>query len=268
MSRQEPVSPDVYTEEYYLGCSSGHDRFEESRGLYVPPLIFSIVERARVHAGQRVLDVGCGRGEVTYNLAKLGADAVGIDYAASALRLAQGMRNEHPDLAERVTLVKCDAKRMPFPPSTFDAAFMLDVVEHLQPWELQLALLEVRRLLRPGGGLFIHTMPNLRYYRYIYPVLRVVGRVAQRSRLPRDPRSDYERAMHVNEQTPKTLRAALAAAGFDAQVWVSDYVRPVLQPGMVHRVTSAIGKRPPLRALAAFNVFAEARPRPGPTTPS
>lgn len=261
MTDPEPVSPHAYTEEYYLECSSGHDRFEESRGLYVPPLIFSIVERAGVQPGQRVLDVGCGRGEVTYNLAKLGAEAVGIDYAATALKLARRMRAEHPDLADRVTLVKCDAKRMPFLSGAFDAAFMLDVVEHLQPWELHLALLEVRRLLRREGALFIHTMPNLRFYRYVYPVLRMVGRIAQRSNLPRDPRSEYEHAMHVNEQTPKTLRAALEAAGFDAHVWMSDYVRPVLRPGLLHRVTSGIGRRPPLRAIAAFNVFAEARPR-------
>ena len=261
MAHQEPVSPDVYTEDYYLGYSSGHDRFEESRGLYVPPLIFSIVEHANVQPGQRVLDVGCGRGEVTYNLAKLGAYAVGIDYASSALKLAGGMSLEHPDLFERVSLAKCDAKQMPFRSNSFDAAFMLDVVEHLQQWELHVALQEVRRLLRPGGALFIHTMPNLRYYRFVYPVLRVLGRITQRAQLPRDPRSDYERSMHVNEQTPASLRRALTEAGFDARVWLSDYVRPVLKPGPLHRFTSGLGKRAPFRSIAAFNVFAEARPR-------
>jgi SAM-dependent methyltransferase len=231
MVQRKPVSPDVYTDEYYLGCSSGHDRFEESRGLYVPPLIFSIVEHADIQAGQRVLDLGCGRGEVAFNLAALGASAIGLDYASSALKLATAMREEHPDLAERVALAKGDAKQLPFRSSSFDAAFMLDVVEHLQPWELHLALVEVRRLLKPSGALYIHTMPNLRFYRY------------------------------VNEQTPRSLRGALNEAGFDSRVWVSDYVRPVLKPGTLHRLASGVGKRRPLRAIAAFNVFAEARPR-------
>jgi 2-polyprenyl-3-methyl-5-hydroxy-6-metoxy-1,4-benzoquinol methylase len=261
MVERKPVSPDVYTDEYYLGCSSGHDRFEESRGLYVPPLIFSIVEHADIQAGQRVLDLGCGRGEVAFNLAALGASAIGLDYASSALKLATAMREEHPDLAERVALAKGDAKQLPFRSSSFDAAFMLDVVEHLQPWELHLALVEVRRLLKPSGALYIHTMPNLRFYRYVYPVLRVVGRVAQGTHLPRDPRSEYEHSMHVNEQTPRSLRGALDDAGFDPRVWVSDYVRPVLKPGTLHRLASGVGKRRPLRAIAAFNVFAEARPR-------
>lgn len=256
----EPVSPSVYTEEYYLGCSSGHDQFEESRGLYVPPLIYSIVERADIQPGQRVLDVGCGRGEVAFNLAAIGAFAVGVDYSSSALRLATSMRTEHAELADDVALTMCDAKQLPFRSQSFDAAFMLDVVEHLQTWELQLALTEVRRLLRPDGALYIHTMPNARFYHYVYPVLRVLSRVTRGKRLPHDPRSGYEHSMHVNELTPSTLRRALRDAGFESRVWVSDWVRPMLDPGLPQRVVSAIGRRRPMRAVAAFNIFARARP--------
>jgi hypothetical protein len=106
----------------------------------------------------------------------------------------------------------------------------------------------------------------LHFYRYVYPVVRVLGRVAQGKRLPRDPRSSYEHAMHVNEQTPGSLRSSLVRAGFAPTVWVSGYVRPVLDSGLLHRVVSGLGKRWPLRAIAAFNVFAIARPAARPTS--
>lgn len=254
-----PVSPDVYTEEYYLNCASGFSFFDETAGLELPPLLRRFLDRMGIEPGMRVLDVGCGRGEVALNAALRGAQATGIDYADAALGLARKLLAAHGGAAERVTLAKCDAKHMPFPDHTFDRALMLDVVEHLQPWELDLALAEVFRVLKPGGRLYVHTMPNLHFYRWVYPPLRVLARVAQGKRLPRDPRSQYEHDMHVNEQTPRMVREGLARAGFEPSVWFSDFVRSPLDRGLLDRVVRGAGKRFPLRPVATFNIFAEAR---------
>jgi ubiquinone/menaquinone biosynthesis C-methylase UbiE len=256
----EPVSPGVYTEDYYLGCASGFDRWEASKGLDVPPLVLDVLERAGVAEGCRVLDVGCGRGEVVLNAARVGAWALGIDYSDAALGLARRMRGEHPDFAERASFLKCDAKLLPLAPASIDRVFMLDVVEHLHPWELEAALREVHRVLRPDGALFVHTMPNLRFYRFVYPPLRLMARVVQGKRLPADPRSEYEHAMHVNEQTPRGLRRVLEATGFRTEIWFSDFVRSPLDRGRLDRVVRAVGKRGPLRPVATFNIFAAARP--------
>lgn len=257
-----PVSPDVYTEEYYLNCASGFDAYDSNTGLDLPPLLRRFVDGMGIEAGMQVLDVGCGRGEVALNAALRGARATGIDYADAALSLARRLLDAQGGVAAGVTLAKCDAKHMPFPDGCFDRALMLDVVEHLQPWELDVALGEVYRVLKPGGRLYVHTMPNLHFYRLVYPPLRLLARIAQGKRLPRDPRSQYEHDMHVNEQTPQMLRRSLQRAGFDASLWYSDFVRSPLERGALDRVVRAAGKRFPLRPIATFNIFAEAR-RPG-----
>jgi len=259
-SRPPPaVPPDIYTVEYYLNCASGFDRYEASMGLDLPAPEADLLRRAEVCDGMRVLDVGSGRGEVVFNAAKSGATAVGIDYASAALSLARGMLGKHPEIRDRVLFLHGDARCMPLVSAGFDRAFMLDVVEHLLPEELNQALSEVRRVLRPGGVLYVHTMPNVRFYRYAYPVLRLLAGVAQRKHLPRDPRSQYERDMHVNEQSARSLRRSLVAAGFEVELWFSDFVRSPLDPGPLDRVVRAVGRRPPFRPVATFNVFAHAQ---------
>jgi SAM-dependent methyltransferase len=222
-----------------------------------------LLDELNIGSGTRVLDVGCGRGEVVFNAAQREAVAVGIDYADAALRLAGSMRREHLDLAPRAAFVRCDVKAIPLRRASFDVAFMLDVVEHLHPWELDIALRNVRDLLAAGGCLCIHTMPNRNYYRWVYPVLRRVARVVQRKHVAPDPRSAYEYEMHVNEQTPGTLRRALEQAGYTARLWVDGFEKWPLEDGPLDYAVRVAAKRPPLRRLAAFHVFAIATPRGG-----
>ena len=87
------------------------------------------------------------------------------------------------------------------------------------PNELDRALAECFRALAPGGRLLIHTMPNLWYYRYGYPLYRLAMRLRGK-RLPADPRDRYRytRHVHVNEQTLPALSRSLRRAGFRARV--------------------------------------------------
>jgi predicted SAM-dependent methyltransferase len=97
---------------------------------------------------------------------------------------------------------------------------MLDVVEHLHPHELDTVLGEVIRILRTGGRLIVHTMPNLWYYRYGYPLYRMMQYLRGQS-LPVDPRDRWPYAhVHVNEQDPKRLGRTLTLAGFRSRVWL------------------------------------------------
>jgi hypothetical protein len=106
-------------------------------------------------------------------------------------------------------------------------------------------LLETRRILRPGGRVFIHTFPTRTNYSVTYPMLRLLF---LRRHWPRDPRNDYERRMHVNEQTVTSLRRSLRRAGFD---------RVDVRPGAmvyVDFIPDAWAQRL-LRALARHRVF-------------
>lgn len=261
MSGDAPVDPALYTEEYYLEGCSGADAFDVSQGLALSPKALELLDRLGAGPGMRAVDVGSGRGELVFNLARRGAVTVGLDYADAALRLARGMLERHPDLVDRTSFVKSDAKQVPLRTGTVDLAFMLDVVEHLHPWELRSALVEVRRILRPTGTLLVHTMPNLHYYRWVYPPLRFAGRVLRRSTAPRDPRSEYEHQMHVNEQTPRALKRALEEAGFAVELWVDGFEKSPLEPGSLDRLARAVARRPPFRRVASFHIFALARPR-------
>ncbi|MBV8269122.1 MAG: methyltransferase domain-containing protein [Planctomycetaceae bacterium] len=92
--------------------------------------------------GRRVLDLGCGKGRFAARLAESGADVVGIDLSAAMLAEAEGL-----------ALVRGSARRLPFASASFDAVVAVEVFEHLA--DVDAALREARRVLRPGGVLAI-----------------------------------------------------------------------------------------------------------------
>jgi len=255
----QPVPAAAYTEEYYRSGCGGGEAFESGSGLTVSPVVEQAFDSFGVGPGRACLDLGCGRGEVTFNLAKRGASAIGIDYADSALRLAQGMLERHPDIKSRVLLVKSDAKALPFPDASIDCAFVLDLVEHLQPWELGQSLSELHRVMKPDGMVLVHTMPNLRYYRFAYPALRLIGRM-QRHESPAEPRGPYEFDLHVNEQTPGSLRTAMRVAGFLVEMSVTGLEKSPLRPGLLDRFVRVLAKHGPLRSVLGFHILVTARP--------
>ena len=91
---------------------------------------------------QRVLDVGCGEGQVARRVAKLGADVVGVDPTVAQLDLARAR-------AGGPHYVLASAERVPLRDASFDGAMACLVFEHLDPFEPAVA--EVARVLAPGG---------------------------------------------------------------------------------------------------------------------
>ena len=65
--------------------------FNESQGERLSRRLASAFEVAEIAAGMKVLDVGCGRGEIVRHCAQLGADAFGIDYAPVAVAMSQSV---------------------------------------------------------------------------------------------------------------------------------------------------------------------------------
>jgi 2-polyprenyl-3-methyl-5-hydroxy-6-metoxy-1,4-benzoquinol methylase len=221
-----------YDEAYLLCASEGYREFAASRGRRLGPRFRKALSLAKVQAGQRVLDIGCGRGELVIRSACLGAFATGIDYSEAAVVIArEALAGHPPDIRERAAFALMDARRLAFAGGSFDTALMTDVVEHLAPAELAAALSEALRVLRPGGRLVVHTSPNRLLLDRVYAAYtrRVHQALAAACRLvryrdavfspdlpvaPRFPRTGYERRMHINEQTGDSLRAALEGAGF------------------------------------------------------
>ncbi|MBE9472464.1 MAG: methyltransferase domain-containing protein, partial [Chloroflexi bacterium] len=83
-----PVCPERYDEAYFLGSCEGYTEFIASEGAHLSRRLSQAFEVAEVAPGMRVLDVGCGRGEILRHCARLGAQACGVDYAPVAPRVA------------------------------------------------------------------------------------------------------------------------------------------------------------------------------------
>jgi len=164
----------------------------------------------------RVLDLGCGKGEVTFHVALAGAEAYGLDYSWGSSSLSRKTLEVLPRSAwTHAFLVQADAKAIPFADATFDRIFVLDLVEHLYDWELLLALKEAFRLLRREGYLIVHTMPNRWALQIAYPLARVLF-----PSLPLSPRRECEEHIHVNEQDIIRLHDSLSTCGFASRIWL------------------------------------------------
>ena len=109
---------------------------------------------ARFAQGQRVLDLGCGTGYGTADLARVAASAVGVDLAPEAIAYAV---RHFPG----ARFLECSASAVPFPPASFDLVTAFEVIEHLKDWRALLT--EAHRVLEPNGILIVST-PNKRYY--------------------------------------------------------------------------------------------------------
>ena len=197
-----------------------------------------------------LVDLGTGRGELlTAALQRGAARAVGVEYSPDAVALARA--SVHP----RAEVLLADARAVPVDDGAADLVTLLDVVEHLSPEELARALGEARRLLRPGGRLFVHTFPTSTYYAVTYRLLRAAF---GRGSWPADPRNRLEHAMHVNEQSARRLRRALRAAGFARpKVWHGRWIHDgVLPDPRACRIVHALAARRLTRPLGAADLWA------------
>jgi ubiquinone/menaquinone biosynthesis C-methylase UbiE len=98
--------------------------------------------------GLRVIDIGCGEGQMPRALAALGAQVTGYDpFIAGTEPTAVGAGSFH--------LVKAAADAIPEPDSAADLVLFIFSLHHVPAAKLQRALGEARRLLRPSGRLYV-----------------------------------------------------------------------------------------------------------------
>jgi len=258
----EPVSPDLYTRQYFTTDCEGYDIF--ASGLEkIPERIREALDAAGDLSGKWVLDIGCGRGELACEAARRGARAVGLDYAEAAMELSRERRNLLDEEARaRVEFMLSDAKGLAFPDGSFDVAFFVDVYEHLHPHEIESTLAEVKRVLRPGGMLIVHTGPNTWFYRFGYPLVRGAARLLLRREFPESLRGQYDDVMHVNEQSPWSLQRGLRAAGFRASIMPRSFF-PGIHPAPWEKLAMKALFARPLGYFFCTSLMAVARPRPG-----
>lgn len=86
-----PVVPaEVYVEDYYRSHCGGHEAWWESAGARSDGMYSGFLDRAGFTAGEVLVDLGCGRGELmAVAVARGAARAIGVEYSADAVCLAQ-----------------------------------------------------------------------------------------------------------------------------------------------------------------------------------
>lgn len=97
---------------------------------------------ARLGGGGIALDVACGSGRLSAELARTGARVVGLDFSREMLRIARRDRSA-------LSFVRGDALALPFPNGTFDAITIAFGLRNLA--DPRRGLDEMLRVLRPGG---------------------------------------------------------------------------------------------------------------------
>src|SRR6185436_5717281 len=111
------------------------------------------VEKGELAPGRRVLELGCGTGIFLEMVARCGASIAAVDLSADLLARARERVKDLPN----VRLTRGNAMDMPYPADAFDAVYGSSILHHL---DLERALGEVHRVLRPGGRI-VFAEPNI-----------------------------------------------------------------------------------------------------------
>ncbi len=109
-------------------------------GAFVHELAGGVVEWLAARPGEKILDMGCGDGQLTARIAAEGIDIRGIDASATMIAAAR----QRGLCAEQAI-----AEQLPFPDATFDAVFSNAALHWIRGQDAMMG--EVHRVLKPGG---------------------------------------------------------------------------------------------------------------------
>jgi trans-aconitate methyltransferase len=109
-------------------------------GAFVHQLAGGVVELLAAQPGERILDLGCGNGELTLKLAATGARVEGVDASAEMVAGACG---------RGVRAVQGNAEALPHRDGVFDAVFSNAALHWVRDQNAMMT--EVHRVLKPGG---------------------------------------------------------------------------------------------------------------------
>jgi ubiquinone/menaquinone biosynthesis C-methylase UbiE len=228
------------------------EEFHHRPGPLRPPFLSARIKidqmskMLNLKPGDRVLDIGCGNGRAAYFKRASCGELVAID------------AGDHfaPETVATVDLARGDIRRLPFASASFDKAYSLDVIEHLTEEGVEAMLSEARRVLRPGGRLFLysHVMMSSWLARFQRKTTRLVHWLDRKGLLDNAPERE-RKSDHRNALTSYDLLEQLIAdAGFHIEgiryynVVFKAIFEDLLLPLVEHNVYGRKAKGKPLPA--------------------
>lgn len=155
--------------------------------------------------GRRTLDIGCGGGLLSEELARLGCAVTGIDPSEKSVEAARAHARE-AGLA--IEYRAASGERMPFPDASFEIACCCDVLEHVE--DPRQVIAETARVLAPGGAFFFDTIN--RTWRSKLVVIKIFQEWDWTSFMPPDLH-DWKKFIKPAELTALLEESGLRPAG-------------------------------------------------------
>lgn len=128
-----------------LGFDSNAAAYERARPSYPAEVVAHVVGHGAIGPGRRVIDLAAGTGKLTRLLVPTGADVAAVEPVA-------GMRAQLAAALPGVEVLDGTAEDLPLPADSADA---VTVAQAFHWFDAPVALAEIRRVLRPGGHLFL-----------------------------------------------------------------------------------------------------------------
>lgn len=175
-----------------------------------------VMRYLRPKQGDRLLEVGCGRGWLTQRVKLACPNTVGVDVNPQAV-------------ANAVTadVQEMDATALRFGDAEFDHVYSFHVIEHI--YDIQRALSEMMRVLAPGGRILL-----------VYPAEPVRGLYAMPGAWIGFGNPFLARRLHVHKLTPRRIRAVAAPLGLS-------YVQSALDFLLTPQFVTVLEKRKGVR---------------------
>jgi ubiquinone/menaquinone biosynthesis C-methylase UbiE len=190
-----------------------------------------------IQPGERVLDFGCGPGALLYVVSQSNptVKGVGIDLAQPQIDFAnQQVRPRLPGRDVSYLAVSLDQPNLPFEDESFDVVTIAEVIEHVHPFDSLKSMLELRRVLKPGGRIIV-TTPN---YRSLWPLIELLLEWLSPVKY---------REQHISKYTPSSLVRFVETCGFEVTKAKTFFLfAPFLTPiserlgKFVHRLETSI----------------------------
>ncbi len=239
--------PDVNAEQFeYWNEVVGETWVKRQREIDVisAPFGVAVMDRLGPRPGERVLDVGCGGGGTTIELARRTApdgSAIGVDISRPMLDYARGRAAE--DRVENVSFKEADAQTADLGESMYDVAFSrFGVMFFADPVE---ALGNIARAMKPEGRLGFATWQEVGLNPWMFvPVLAAAPHVG----MPDVP-EPHEPGPFAFADTDRT-RSVLAEAGFH-DIEIEPLEREVTFKGGAEQAADVLMDVGPVRQLAA-----------------
>lgn len=252
-TRSDEGRRDTPPEAYcYVNDCAGYDAWKRTPGRPLEDRLQAAADLVSCWPKGRVLDLGCGRGELAMTLAESGFEVTGVDRSAAAIGSARRAAEARGG-ALPVQFLCDDVTRAPLA-GEYQAIVASNLIEQLSPEELELLLERLPRHLAPGGALILHTYPNGWFYQYEHPrrmrIARSIG-----AYLPADPRTRFERMTKVHEYSPRLLQRQLKRHFPEVLPWFA-------AAGLAHPFENLYRRFSRAEMRAAGDFFAIASPQP------